>query len=117
MEEKPSPTTPTKLYTTQGALGNPATLPFSRIGADEGRGSMYPVIIDSPSSHWLPTEFRCPAASKFKLRARGFLAGTSQFSLRDLTRPHETSHATRAGATVEISKGEDLLLVSVRWPS
>ena len=51
-------------------------------------GQSTPVIIDSPSSHWLPTEFRCPAASKFKLRARGFLAGTSQFSLRDLTRPH-----------------------------
>ena len=66
MEKKPSPTLPESLYMlTQEALGDPATLPFSRIGVEEGIGSMY--LRYRGGRGVLLIESKHPAASKFEL--------------------------------------------------
>ena len=86
MEERLSPTLPKSLYMlAQGALGNPATLPFSRIEAEEGSGSV--CLRDRELAvPLLNSDVRQPQSLSCFMQ--GFLSGTNQFSFGGLTRSH-----------------------------
>ena len=69
----------------QGALGNPATLPFSRLEAEEGSGSvcLHDRELTVPL---LNSDVRQP--QRLSCFMQGFLTGTSRFSFQGLTRPN-----------------------------